>query len=138
MDKYFIKYQWFYILVALIFVVGNLNLFYEFKLLEKKTKPFMITVIDKHCSGKNGAYLKVDYKNKMYSINTTYTECCAYYIGNDVLVYYSTRFDYFVLPKMKFMYILRLKIISTILFLLLLPWNYLISRTKTIFTQHHR
>lgn len=134
MNKYFIKYQWFYFIIVLVYFFYEFYNLNVYNYLKKNTELYTFMVIDKHCGAyKTSSSLKIEYLNKIYNVSYSKVDCFEFNVGNKIKVYYNKKHDYFIHQGENLNYIHRLKILGVIIILLLLPWNFIKNIFNKIF-----
>lgn len=130
MKYLYYKYQWICTLIALGFLVVSIVYFYEAKHLESISTSEYI-VVEQYChSYQKQSYVHIKYKSKKYTIWIDEKECKNYPINSQIKLVYNNKYDYFYEPDNLKGSIAKVKVMSVLFLLTLLPLKYFETRMK--------
>ncbi|MFA7444645.1 MAG: hypothetical protein WCY89_01760 [Flavobacteriaceae bacterium] len=122
------KNQLFYLVVAILFF-GYALFFY---LQNDPTTTYVgeYLIVNKRCSAapRISSYVEIEKEGKAYTINLSEQKCRNYAIGQKIILNYNEKYDYFFHADSQRNKVdnFRLIVSSIAVFLLLLPWKYLL------------
>lgn len=89
-------------------------------------------IVDKSCNAgsKSVSSVKVTRSGKTYAVQLPYSKCLALNIGDKPALYYSEKYDYYYLPGLLQIYLIRVVVTAIVLVLLVLPWKFLYGRVR--------
>lgn len=128
--KMYYKYQGFYLVIALAFFIHSLFFYIQNNYNETIAEEHFI--VNKRCSAapRISSFIEIEKQKKIYTVNLSEQDCRSYSVGQKILLNYNKKYDYFFYPdssRIK-VEIFRILISSIIVFLLLLPWKYMIKK----------
>ena len=129
MKRWYYKSQWFYLVIA----VGYFSYAMFYYIQNNRKENFILEkhiVEEKHCSAapRSSSSVQIKKDEKTYTVNLPDEECYNYAVGSRISLYYNTQYDYFNYGSRKRIDNSRIIFTGIILFLVLLPWKYLIGR----------
>jgi hypothetical protein len=123
LETYFYKNQSFFFLIALAFFSYAMFYYVQNKNLERNSKLEKMLIVDKSCNAgsKSVSSIKVTRNGKTYSVQLPYSKCLELNIWGKVGLYYNEKYDYYYLPGLLRIYLIRVVVTALVLILLVLP-----------------
>lgn len=110
--------------ISIIALVYNLFFYFDIKKIDSTVELKSYTVILQSCrSYRRSSFVKINYRNKYYTIRLANGECPKYPTGSKIDLKYNAKFDYFFkadgLKRDRF----RVTFVSVIFVLSIIPWK---------------
>ena len=78
--------------------------FYNIKNMISTEKPNRYEITETTCKSRSGSSVGIIHQGEHYSIEVTNEDCRKYMIGDEILLYYNNKYDYFYLPNTLYLY----------------------------------